>query len=87
MKADPPNGVSRRTAIAMAGGAAIATSIPLAAHQLVQGGPSPAGPADLTGQVARYMASAAVQPLPHAVVEAARDRILDTVAAMISEAR
>jgi 2-methylcitrate dehydratase PrpD len=43
--------------------------------------------ADLTGQVARYMATAATRELPAAVTLAAKHRILDTLAAMVSGAR
>jgi 2-methylcitrate dehydratase PrpD len=42
---------------------------------------------DLTGRVARYMAAAPARALPERVVLAAKHRILDTLAAMISGAR
>jgi 2-methylcitrate dehydratase PrpD len=43
--------------------------------------------ADITGQLASYMASARTRPLPEAVLGACKLRILDTFAAMISGAR
>jgi len=42
---------------------------------------------DITGELARYMASAAERSLPAVVVEACKHRILDTFGAMISGAR
>jgi 2-methylcitrate dehydratase PrpD len=48
---------------------------------------TPSTPADITGRLARYMAAARDRDLPPAVMEAARHRILDTLAAMISGAR
>jgi 2-methylcitrate dehydratase PrpD len=60
------------------------------------GGSTPAGArsagtaragADITGQLASYMASARARALPEAVVAACKLRILDTFAAMISGAR
>ena len=44
-------------------------------------------PADVTGRLARYMAEARARDLPPAVMQAAKHRILDTLAAMISGAR
>ncbi len=43
--------------------------------------------ADITGRLARYMASVDRTPLPEAVAEASKHRILDTLAAMVSGAR
>lgn len=45
-----------------------------------------AGP-DITGRLARYMASVGAAPVPDAVAEACKHRILDTIAAMVSGAR
>jgi 2-methylcitrate dehydratase PrpD len=42
---------------------------------------------DITGRLARYMATALTRPLPAAAVSACKHRILDTFAAMISGAR
>ena len=42
---------------------------------------------DITGQLARYMAGAAAAPMPVHVVEACKNRILDTIGAMVSGAR
>lgn len=47
----------------------------------------PAVPADITGRVARYMVEARDRTLPPEVVRAAKHRILDTLAAMVSGAR
>jgi 2-methylcitrate dehydratase PrpD len=43
--------------------------------------------ADITGQLARYMAAARRQPLPDVVILACKQRILDTFGAMVSGAR
>jgi 2-methylcitrate dehydratase PrpD len=52
------------------------------------GGAATAGTAaDITGQLARYMASARDRALPEAVVAACKVRIIDTFAAMVSGAR
>lgn len=42
---------------------------------------------DITGQLARYMASVAERTLPEAVMQASKHRILDTVAAIVSGAK
>src|SRR5262245_27003769 len=52
---------------------------------LAQEGAPPA--TDITGELARYMASARDRELPPAVVQAAKHRILDTLAAIVSGAR
>jgi 2-methylcitrate dehydratase PrpD len=46
-----------------------------------------AAAADVTGQLARYMAAARSQTLPDAVITACKHRILDTFGAMVSGAR
>lgn len=43
--------------------------------------------ADITGRLARYMLTARDAPLPEAVVQACKHRILDTLGAMVSGAR
>jgi 2-methylcitrate dehydratase PrpD len=48
---------------------------------------SPRTGTDITGELARYMASARARALPEAVAAAAKAHILDTFAAMISGAR
>src|SRR5262247_1057556 len=47
----------------------------------------PAAASDITAQLARYMASARDRDLPPAVVQAAKHRILDTLAAIVSGAQ
>jgi len=61
--------------------AAVATS-----HWL-GGRSAQAATADITGQLARYMAAAREQPLPDAVIVACKQRIVDTFGAMVSGAR
>ncbi len=61
--------------------AAVATS-----HWL-GGRAAQAAAADITGQLARYMAAAREQPLPDAVIVACKQRIVDTFGAMVSGAR
>ncbi|HZF27766.1 MAG TPA: MmgE/PrpD family protein [Gammaproteobacteria bacterium] len=68
--------ISRRRALHGAGGLALAAAL---------GGRAAAAP-DLTGRLARYMADAATRPLPDRVTRAAKQRILDTLAAMVSGA-
>jgi len=46
-----------------------------------------AGNADITGRLARYMATASNTPLPPEVILACKHRILDTFGAMVSGAR
>jgi 2-methylcitrate dehydratase PrpD len=80
--------LSRRRLLEQAGTLAAAAAIPVdvsAGRANVQE-TAPANP-DLTGRVARYMASARGQMLPPEVVREARHRILDTIAAMVSGAR
>jgi len=59
----------------------------LAAVGWLGGRSARAATADVTGQLARYMAAAREQPLPDAVVAACKHRILDTFGAMVSGAR
>src|SRR5215831_16355966 len=67
------------------GGLVAAAALPeLAAKALAQ---ERAPAADITGKVARYMVGARDRELPPAVVEAAKHRILDTLAAIVSGAR
>jgi 2-methylcitrate dehydratase PrpD len=80
--------LSRRRLLEQAGTLAAAAAIPVDvsagranAQETVSANP------DLTGRVARYMASARGQMLPPEVVREARHRILDTIAAMVSGAR
>ncbi len=49
--------------------------------------PEPAVAADLTGQLARYMAEFRQQGLPAAVVQAGKHRILDSLGAIVSGSR
>ncbi len=71
---------SRRRLLLGAGSLAATAATPIAAALAA---PS----ADVTGRLARYMVAARDRPLPPAARAACKDRILDTLAAMISGAR
>lgn len=82
--------ISRRRALQSAGGLALAAALPSAARAQAGGSGASGGPPrlpDLTGRVARYMAAAPAQVLPERVVLAAKQRILDTLSAVVSGAR
>ena len=72
-----------------AGGMMAAASLPTlaAGRSLRQGGTSPTAPANITGQLARYMVEARDRDLPPDVAREARHRILDTIGAIVSGAR
>jgi 2-methylcitrate dehydratase PrpD len=86
---------SRRQLLGSAGALAALGVLPALGRAAVAGAPEAGVPiagagrnaADITGQLARYMASVRERPLPEAAVAACKLRILDTVAAMISGAR
>ena len=82
-------GVSRRQLLEGAGVLALAVMpVPARAIQRQDAGRAEgSAPADLTGRVARYMAAAATRELPAAVTLAAKHRILETLAAIVSGAR
>jgi 2-methylcitrate dehydratase PrpD len=69
-----------------AGGVLAAASLPHSGDSTVEAQASPADSTDLTGRVARYMASARDRALPADVARETRHRILDTIAAMVSGA-
>ena len=71
---------TRRTVIKGAG----ALALTLGSSRIAFAAP---GDGDVTGRLARYMVSARERALPPAVVTACKDRILDTLGAMISGAR
>ena len=66
-----------------------AASLPTlaAGRSLRQGGTPPTAPANITGQLARYMVEARDRDLPPDVAREARHRILDTIGAIVSGAR
>jgi 2-methylcitrate dehydratase PrpD len=76
--------ISRRRALQVAAGLALGAKLDVAR---AQSSAQSRARADLTGRLARYMAAARAQPLPERVVLAAKHRILDTLAAMVSGAR
>jgi 2-methylcitrate dehydratase PrpD len=75
-----PVSPSRRRVLNSAAALAIATALPLGARAAARG-------ADITGQLAHYMASARERALPAEVAQACKLRILDTFAAMVSGSR
>jgi 2-methylcitrate dehydratase PrpD len=87
--------MDRRRFLAATGVTALAARLPatLASQRATGGEPSATGAAiagrgaDVTGQLARYMATARDRALPQAVVAACKARIIDTFAAMVSGAR
>jgi 2-methylcitrate dehydratase PrpD len=72
-----------------AGGMMAAASLPTlaAGRSLRQGGTPPTAPANITGQLARYMVEARDRDLPPDVARDTRHRILDTIGAIVSGAR
>jgi 2-methylcitrate dehydratase PrpD len=85
MRRTPKQVISRRHILQSAGGVFAAASLPAARPSSAQ--ESRAAASDLTGRVARYMASAPERALPADVVRETKHRILDTIAAMVSGAR
>ena len=81
--------LTRRRLLQHAGGAAAALPVASAAADLFaasQSGSGAPASADVTGRLARYMVAARDQELPAQVVQDAKHRILDTLAAMVSGA-
>jgi 2-methylcitrate dehydratase PrpD len=87
MSSTPKQVISRRRILQSAGGVLAAASIPGSGQSTVEAQESHAAATDLTGRVARYMASARDRALPPDVARETRHRILDTIAAMVSGAR
>ena len=79
-------GAGGAVAAAFAGGRPIAAGMPLEAEPGGQAGSRASAGADVTGRLARYMLAAPGRTLPPPVVRDAKQRILDTLAAMISGA-
>src|SRR5499426_608553 len=77
--------MQRRHILQGLGGLVAATALPEHAAKALAQERAPA--ADITGRLARYMVSARDRELPPGVVEAAKHRILDTLAAIVSGAR
>jgi 2-methylcitrate dehydratase PrpD len=87
MSSTPKQVISRRRILKSAGGALAAASIHGSGESTIAAQESPAASPDLTGRVARYMASARDRALPPDVARETKHRILDTIAAMVSGAR
>ena len=87
--------MDRRRFLTATGVTALAARLPAtpASQRSTGGEPSATGAAlagradDITGQLARYMASARDRALPQAALAACKARIIDTFAAMVSGAR
>jgi 2-methylcitrate dehydratase PrpD len=79
--------ISRRRILQSAGGVLAAAGLPAASPPSIKAQESHAASTDLTGRVARYMASARTRALPPDVVRETKHRILDTIAAMVSGAK
>ena len=79
--------LSRRNVLRGAGGALAVAALPGGAPRSQAQTPLPQRRADLTGRLARYMAEARDLPLPASAVLAAKHRILDTFAAIVSGGR
>src|SRR5215813_7878595 len=77
--------MQRRYILQGLGGLVAAAALPEHAAKALAQERAPA--ADITGKLARYMVSARNRELPPGVVEAAKHRILDTVASIVSGAR
>jgi 2-methylcitrate dehydratase PrpD len=83
----PKQVISRRRVLQSAGSVLAAAGLPAAAQRSASAQESHAAASDLTGRVARYMASVRQRALPPDVVRETKHRILDTIAAMVSGAR
>ncbi|MBI2189604.1 MAG: MmgE/PrpD family protein [Acidobacteria bacterium] len=79
------DGLSRRRVLKTAGGLVAAAGVPISAR--AGQNESRSGPGDITGRLARYMASARDRDLPADAVREAKHRILDTFGAIVSGAR
>jgi 2-methylcitrate dehydratase PrpD len=86
MRSTPKQVISRRRVLQTAGGVLAAASLPASEHSTIAAQESRTASTDLTGRVARYMASARAHALPPDVARETRHRILDTIAAMVSGA-
>ena len=86
MLSTPKQVISRRRVLQSAGGV-LAVGLPASGHSAFASQESHAASTDLTGRVARYMASARERALPPEIAREAKHRILDTIAAMVSGAR
>ena len=87
MSSTPKQVISRRRILQSAGSVLAAASIPASEQSTIAAQESHAASTDLTGRVARYMATARDRALPSDVARETRHRILDTIAAMVSGAR
>ena len=79
--------ISRRRTLQGAGTLLAAAALPTkAAAQQLDGSNAPRDP-DLTGRLARYMVAARDQDVPASAILAAKHRILDSIAAIVSGAK
>ena len=79
--------LSRRRVLQGAGGSLAVAALPGSIAETRAQTSEPERRADLTGRLARYMAGARDLPLPATTVLAAKHRILDTLAAVVSGAQ
>jgi 2-methylcitrate dehydratase PrpD len=87
MPSTPNQVISRRRVLQSAGGILTITGLPGSGHSTLAAQDSHAASTDLTGRVARYMASTRERALPPDVLRETKHRILDTIAAIVSGAR
>ena len=87
MPSTPKQVISRRRVLQSAGGILTIAGLPASGHSTLAAQESHVASTDLTGRVARYMASARERALPPEVTRETKHRILDTFAAMVSGAR
>lgn len=87
MPNSPKQVISRRRVLQSAGGILTIAGLPAPGHSTLAAQESPVAATDLTGRIARYMASARERALPPDVARETTHRILDTMAAMVSGAR
>lgn len=76
--------LARRTLLGWTGGLAALLPATGRAQAVATAGSADAALRDLTGELARYMAAARTTALPPQIVVAAQQRILDTIAAIVS---
>src|SRR5678816_2803642 len=87
MPSTPKQVISRRRVLQSAGGILTIAGLPASGHSTLAAQESHTASTDLTGRVARYMASARDRALAPEVARETKHRILDTIAAMVSGAR
>ena len=87
MAAKKDSDLTRRRVLQGAGGLIAAAALPAGVASALPPGQGAQAPraADVTGRLARYMVEARDRSLPPDVAREARHRILDTLAAIVSE--